>query len=306
MRRNEQPVRDPPVGVARSGQTSDLKLGVREQFPPQFRAVQRMDPARIPSSRSRLRALAASCAAPASTQIRSTRSKASTAPPRSPPASRAQPRSSSAAAAASGRGQVARIAAACSRSGSALEQEASGVCGRSRHGRHPGIEFVPAGGSMSVTAFASSSSPAARAIRTSSGSSAEQCGGLRRCRCTFVPVPYCYSAALLTTFVFTVTVTVAILIAIVTFVVSEAEQAEANLCQSACRGPGQEPAAGDGQQAAGDGRPIQVALSRLGEPVPAYASPSTPSTFSLPNCRPKRTRRGAAGWSPASTRRWRR
>ena len=37
------------------------------------------------------------------------------------------------------------------------------------------------------------------------------------------------SAALLTTFVFTVTVTVAILIAIVTFVVSEAEQAEANL-----------------------------------------------------------------------------
>jgi len=37
------------------------------------------------------------------------------------------------------------------------------------------------------------------------------------------------SAALLTTFVFTVTVTVAVLIAIVTFVVSEAEQAEANL-----------------------------------------------------------------------------
>ena len=37
------------------------------------------------------------------------------------------------------------------------------------------------------------------------------------------------SAALLTTFVFTVTVTVAVLIAIVTFVVGEAEQAEANL-----------------------------------------------------------------------------
>jgi two-component system, sensor histidine kinase len=39
------------------------------------------------------------------------------------------------------------------------------------------------------------------------------------------------SAAVLTTFVFTVTVTVAILIAIVTFVVSEAEQAEANLAR---------------------------------------------------------------------------
>jgi signal transduction histidine kinase/ActR/RegA family two-component response regulator len=39
------------------------------------------------------------------------------------------------------------------------------------------------------------------------------------------------SAALLTTFVFTVTVTMAILIAIVTFVVSEAEQAEANLAR---------------------------------------------------------------------------
>ena len=39
------------------------------------------------------------------------------------------------------------------------------------------------------------------------------------------------SAALLTTFVFTVTVTVAVLIAIVTFVVSEAEQAEANLAR---------------------------------------------------------------------------
>jgi signal transduction histidine kinase len=39
------------------------------------------------------------------------------------------------------------------------------------------------------------------------------------------------SAALLTTFVFTVTVTLAILIAIVTFVVNEAEQAEANLAR---------------------------------------------------------------------------
>jgi adenylate cyclase len=37
-----------------------------------------------------------------------------------------------------------------------------------------------------------------------------------------------------------------------------------------------------------------------------YASRFTPSTFSLPNCRPKRSRRSANGWSPTSTRRWRR
>ena len=49
------------------------------------------------------RALAASRAAPASTQIRRTRSKASAAPRRSPSASRMPPRSSSTAASASGR-----------------------------------------------------------------------------------------------------------------------------------------------------------------------------------------------------------
>ena len=48
MRRNEQPVGDPPVGAARRSETRDLKLGARERLPPQFRAVQRLDPAPDP------------------------------------------------------------------------------------------------------------------------------------------------------------------------------------------------------------------------------------------------------------------
>jgi hypothetical protein len=46
--RNEQPVGDLPVGVACGGETRDLKLGVRERFPSQFRTVQRLDPAPDP------------------------------------------------------------------------------------------------------------------------------------------------------------------------------------------------------------------------------------------------------------------
>ncbi len=63
----------------------------------------------------------------ASMQIRRTRSKASTAPPRSPSDSLAQPRSSSVAPSASGRGQVTRIAAARSRSCLVSVEEALGV-----------------------------------------------------------------------------------------------------------------------------------------------------------------------------------
>jgi hypothetical protein len=43
--RDEQPVGDPPVGMAGGGETHDLKLGVREGFPARFRAIQRLHPA---------------------------------------------------------------------------------------------------------------------------------------------------------------------------------------------------------------------------------------------------------------------
>ena len=46
--RNEQPVGDPPVGVARRGEARHRKLGVGERLPSQFRAVQRLDPAPDP------------------------------------------------------------------------------------------------------------------------------------------------------------------------------------------------------------------------------------------------------------------
>jgi hypothetical protein len=48
MRRNEQPVGDSPVGITRSSETGDLKLGVRERLPSEFRAVQGLDPAPDP------------------------------------------------------------------------------------------------------------------------------------------------------------------------------------------------------------------------------------------------------------------
>src|ERR1700722_17839484 len=48
MRRDEQPVGDPPVGAPGRGQARPRELGAGERLPAQLRAVQRLDPAPDP------------------------------------------------------------------------------------------------------------------------------------------------------------------------------------------------------------------------------------------------------------------
>ena len=97
------------------------------------------------------------------------------------------------------------------------------------------------------------------------------------------------SATLFALFVAMVIVNVTTLIGIITFVVREAERGS-----KSCR---QEPAAGDS-------RPIQVALSRLGEPRPTPAAPR-PQSFRCPIADRKKTG-GARPACLASMRPWRR
>jgi hypothetical protein len=138
----------PPVGVARSGETSDLKLRVRERFPPQCRAVQRMDPAPDPELAQPLagsgrvvrgtgvhadpqdaiegfhRPAAVTAGQPGATQILQRGRR------------RQRPRAGS-----EDRRRPFQV-------GLGLVEEAPGVRGGSRRGRHTGVEFVPASGDV--------------------------------------------------------------------------------------------------------------------------------------------------------------
>ena len=90
------------------------------------------------------------------------------------------------------------------------------------------------------------------------------------------------ATTLFAVFVGTVIVNVAFLIGMVTFVLRETERAEANLADKS--------------------RQLEIADRYKSHFSPrratTYASRSTPSTYSLPNCRPKRSRRSATAGLP--------